>query len=108
MEEARYLQVIAITLLVFTFIIGIIFFAFSFGFSVENFRISCESYGGRFYELENTSCELWHEDCLFNCALNDKVYNLDSLGHLWSYSKYFCIEDCMYENNKNNELRCVC
>jgi hypothetical protein len=117
MEEARYgglidkywiLQVIVIPLLVVASIIGIIFFILSFGFSTENFRLSCESYGGRFYELQNTSCKIGHADCLFNCALNDKVYNLDELGHQWSYSKYFCIEDCSYENSKNNELRCVC
>ena len=33
----------------------------------------------------------------------NKVYNLDELGHQWSYSKYFCIEDCSYENSKNND-----
>lgn len=99
---------ILIPLLVIISIIGIIAFVLSFGFSTENFRISCQSYGGRFYQLENTSCKLWHEDCIYNCALNDKVYNLDLLGHQWSYSKYFCIEDCSYENKKAGETICVC
>ena len=117
MEEARYgglidkywiLQTIVIPLLILTSIIVIIFFILSYGFSTENFRLSCEAYGGRFYELQNTSCEMWHENCIFNCNLNNKVYNLDELEHQVSYSKYFCIEDCRYENSKDNGLRCVC
>jgi hypothetical protein len=78
------------------------------GSSRERFQQSCQSFGGEFYQLENTSCQLGHEKCIFNCRLNGNIYNLDTLGDWIFYRKYFCVEDCKYENSKSNETRCVC
>ena len=74
---------------------------------IYNFEDACESFGGNFYQLQNTSCNVGHEDCIYICNLNGEYYDLDSVGKQFDYNKYFCIEDCNYEN-KLNKGTCVC
>jgi hypothetical protein len=72
------------------------------------FKEACENFQGYYYELQNTSCKINHMNCIFICRLNNKIYDLDSLGFGTgqSFNKYFCIEDCRFKNKDG--LRCVC
>lgn len=88
-------------------IVGLLYFFFSLGFSPDSFKNSCENYEGYFYEIQNVTCNIYHPNCAFNCNLNGKNYNYEDLDVI-NYNKYFCIEDCAYENDKNKEVRCVC
>jgi hypothetical protein len=115
MDESRYgglidkywiLQVIVIPLIIIISLIGIVYFFMSNLYSTEDFKKSCESYGGTFYELQNTSCKIGHENCIFTCELNGNIYDLDEVG-AFGISKYFCIEDCNYEN-KLSKNSCFC
>lgn len=72
------------------------------------FKEACENFEGYYYEMQNTTCSTWHENCIYTCTLHDKFYNLDSLGFgtSQSFNKYFCIEDCRFKNK--DKLVCVC
>lgn len=76
---------------------------------VSNFKSTCETYGGRFWEIQNVTCALGHKNCRYMCQLNDETFSMADLGgaFFWSYSQQMCVKDCEYEN-KLNPYSCVC
>lgn len=78
---------------------------------VERFKDSCESFGGNFFELYNTSCIIGHSNCIYRCDLHDKSYSLDDFsnyGWVLGYNKQMCIDDCAYHNREAGDNICVC
>jgi len=77
---------------------------------VEHFKSACESYNGIYYELQNVSCAIGHNNCRHICNLNGRLYDMNEIGSGFFvlYSKYFCVEDCRYENKNCGGICCVC
>jgi len=77
---------------------------------VEDFKSACKSYNGIYYELQNVSCAIGHNNCRHICNLNGRLYDMNEIGSGFfsSYSKYFCVEDCKYENKNCGGICCVC
>jgi hypothetical protein len=76
---------------------------------ISTFSNACHVYGGNFYELQNASCELGHENCIYRCDLNGESFSMDDLDTWWmGYNQQICIKDCEYENGANPKARCVC
>lgn len=58
---------------------------------ITNFENACESFGGEYYILENASCSLGHENCIYMCKINGEYYSLDDVG-THNINKFFCIK----------------
>lgn len=75
---------------------------------IDNFESACNSFGGKFFIMENVTCEVLYPYCAVNCILNDNQYNIEDLTNPIDYNRYFCIEDCKYHNKEAGETVCAC
>jgi hypothetical protein len=109
MEKININEIIISLVIIVTMAIILFFVLDNIG-GIESFKLACESYDGRFYELQNVSCAAGHENCRYMCSLNGELYNMAELGgaYFQSYSKYFCVKDCEYENKLAKGVVCVC
>ena len=46
---------------------------------VDNFKDSCESFGGSFWEIANVTCAVGSPNCRYMCALNDERFSMSDL-----------------------------
>lgn len=77
---------------------------------VDNFKSSCEAYGGSYWEIANVTCSASAPNCRYVCGLNGEQFSMSDLGWvgLLTYSKQICIKDCNYKNKQAGETICVC
>ena len=84
---------ILISTIIFTicFLI-IIFFIVTLNLDrITNFKNTCESFGGEYYILENASCSLGHENCIYMCKINGEYFSLDDVRYN-NINKFFRIK----------------
>jgi hypothetical protein len=93
--------IIGITLVLASLIIVIGVIIVCFNNIPELWKEECISLGGNYWEIQNVTCAIGHRECFRMCSLNGKTLGYYDFGSL-------CVEDCRYENNKSNGLRCVC
>ena len=117
-HQGDKIKSIILSIILFLIIILlVIFFIVRIGTGeVNNFRIACNSFGGEYQTIGDEEgegfieCSVKYPNCNNFCILNGNTYEYDrkyfNLGFGWN--KYFCVEDCRYENSLNNGVTCVC
>ena len=115
-KEKNYYTFFLVLSLLIVLILLSLFLKYFFGFGINSFISACNSYGGEYQTIGDEEgegfieCSVQHPNCNNFCILNGKTYSFDDIKSFlgFGYGKYFCIEDCAYENNKNNGVACVC
>lgn len=91
----------------------LIMFVVSYGFKENRFISNCESFGGEYHIFGDggvegfVECSVKYPYCRDTCILNGEWYNYYDVPK-FNIGKYFCVEDCKYENSLNNGVTCVC
>ena len=110
-EKKIYMKSIIISLVVMLISVSLILFVISFGFRESRFISACQSFGGEYHIFGDggvegfVECSVKYPYCQDTCILNGKWYNYYDVPK-FNIGKYFCVEDCKYENS--NGGNCVC
>ncbi len=66
--------IITFSIIMFVIIVGVIVTLNAVN-STEFFESRCEDMGGKYYELQNTSCEVGYRNCILICEINGEYVN---------------------------------
>lgn len=107
-----------VNLIVLICILIVMFFIVRIGTDgVNSFINACNNFGGEYQIIGDEEgegfieCSVKYPNCNNFCILNGNTYSYYDRGFFnlgFGYNKYFCIEDCKYENSLNNGVTCVC